>query len=91
MLHTSSTNLELSGAGSEENYSPSAIQGACGLVCIPVDPWALAANVVGVITPYSPCCPVSLMLPLLPQGDPEPLFFFSKEVRILFCKLWGFS
>lgn len=44
-----------------------------------------------VLVPCLPCCPVSVMLPLLPQGDPEPLFFFSKDVRKLFCKLWGFS
>lgn len=38
-----------------------------------------------------PGCAASPVPPLLPQGSPEPRFFFSKEVRMLFCKLWGFS
>ena len=27
----------------------------------------------------------------LAQDTPEPRFFFSRDVRILFCRLWGFS
>lgn len=39
-------------------------------------------------TPRSPC---GLASGRLAQGTPEPRFFFSRDVRMLFCRLWGFS
>lgn len=88
MPYTSSTKPGLSRDVSEENYSVSVIQRLYHFFSS-----FFKTNVAkkSVPMPCLPCCPVSVMLPLLPQGDPEPLFFFSKDVRKLFCKLWGFS